>query len=113
MIFTLCDGVLYRPFMLIVLQASEALKHQPQPPMVVAVPQDPQFGAMYATMRHQPAGALRIAAQGELIPEFVPPPPPMFEGQPLKPPLPPGKPEKIISKKPPGSKGEKKRESTV
>ena len=118
--------------MLIVLQASEALKHQTQPPMVVAVPQDPQFGAMYATMRHQPtpAGALRIAAQGELIPEFVPPPPPMFEngcggpkppgGQPggvIKPPLPPGKPDKItvtVAKgKPLGAKGEKKRESTV
>ena len=118
--------------MLIVLQASEVLKHQSQPhaPMVVAVPQDPQFGpAMYATMRHQPQGgaALRIAAaQGELIPEFVPPPPPMFENgcggiKPpagvIKPPLPPGKPDKItvtVAKgKPLGAKGEKKRESTV
>ena len=81
--------------------------------VIAAVPAPPDASGkypMYATMRPPPPPR---GHAGEMFPEFVPPPPPMFEGQPLKPPLPPGKPEKIISKKPPGSKGEKKRESTV
>ena len=87
--------------------------------MVVAVAQDQgPYPTMYATMRtphHRIGGDITI-------PDFVPPPPPMFENgvsgakPPIKPPLPPGKPEKIavVAKgKLLGSKGEKKRESTV
>ena len=72
---------------------------------------------MYATMRPPPPpriGSTLVNASGDMFPEFVPPPPPMFEGQPgglpLKPPPPPGKPDKL---KQGSKKGEKKRESTV
>ena len=108
-------------------QTSEALKQQAcgGAPIVVAVPQDhPQaahYPTMYATMqRGGPQIHHRMGPTGDLIPDFVPPPPPMFEngvkpGLPnIKPPLPPGKPDKISVKgKIPGAKGEKKRESTV
>ena len=90
----------------------------PSHPQVVIVP-DPSGNSksypMYATMRHPPAPhahATVSGSGGELFPEFVPPPPPMFEAG-AKPPLPPGKPDKIVCKNPPGKKGEKKRESTV
>ena len=82
--------------------------------------------SMYATMQRGPQLHHRMGPTGDLIPDFVPPPPPMFEngvgGKPgqlglpinIKPPLPPGKPDKISVKgKIPGTKGEKKRESTV
>ena len=87
---------------------------------------------MYATMRPPPpprssgnAGNAVVNAI-DLFPDFVPPPPPMFEGPAglgvgppgvMKPPVPPGKPDKmkcvVGQAKPPGTKGEKKRESTV
>ena len=90
----------------------------PTHPQVVIVPDpsgNPKSFPMYATMRHtphtHPTGP--TPGGGELFPEFVPPPPPMFEAG-AKPPLPPGKPDKIVCKNPPGGKkGEKKRESTV
>ena len=108
-------------------QTSDALKQQAcgGAPIVVTVPQDhPQaahYPTMYATMqRGGPQIHHRMGPTGDLIPDFVPPPPPMFEngvkpGLPnIKPPLPPGKPDKISVKgKIPGAKGEKKRESTV
>jgi hypothetical protein len=87
----------------------------------------PSGFSVYATMRPGAGGP-----RSEMIPEFVPPPPPMFESSNNinsgnnhanperppgpKPPLPPGKPDKILvvgkGGKAPG-KGEKKRESTV
>ncbi len=81
--------------------------------VIAAVPPDAsgKFPHMYATMR-PPMPSNSAGRAGEMFPEFVPPPPPMFEGQPLKPPVPPGKPDKSKTGKPPG-KGEKKRESTV
>ena len=81
---------------------------------------------MYATMqRGGPQIHHRMGPTGDLIPDFVPPPPPMFEngvGKPgpgtglpnIKPPLPPGKLDKIsVKRKIPRTKGEKKRKSTV
>ena len=88
--------------------------------MIAAVPPpDGKHGNfhMYATMRPPPPpriGSTLVNAPGDMFPEFVPPPPPMFEGQPLKPPPPPGKPDKLKIGNPAGTKkGEKKRESTV